>query len=215
MKQLPIAKVIPNEQNPRNISADAFEKLTKSVQDLPTMLTLRPLIIDENNVLLGGNMRYKAMEKLGYKTVPTDMFTRAMADEMNAKLKEQGKPERTYEEFCGEIIVKDNIPYGEWDWDSLANGSLWDSAQLEEWGLKIPQFETDVDYSILDGEEDAKLSELEGGVKRAIQIEFEAEHYEEANELVKFWREQKLYIGGFLMEKLKDEKTKLPPTPTE
>jgi len=74
----------------------------------------------------------------------------------------------------------------------------------------VPQFEPQVDYSILDDADlSSELSDMTNGVKKAIQIEFEAEHYEEASELVKFWREQKLYIGGFLMEKLKEEKSKL------
>lgn len=85
---------------------------------------------------------------------------------------------------------------------------------IQSINVKIePTFDSqpDIDYSILDGEDDLddKLSEMTDGVKKAIQIEFEAEHYEEASELVKFWREQKLYIGGFLMEKLKAEKDKL------
>ena len=69
---------------------------------------------------------------------------------------------------------------------------------------------TEVDYSILDQEDlSEEIDDMASGVKKAIQIEFEPEHYEEAFELVKFWREQKLYIGGFLMEKLKYEKDKL------
>jgi hypothetical protein len=81
---------------------------------------------------------------------------------------------------------------------------------LNEWALNVPQFEPQVDYSILDDADlSSELTDMTNGVKKAIQIEFEAEHYEEAFELVKFWREQKLYIGGFLMEKLKEEKSKL------
>jgi hypothetical protein len=78
--------------------------------------------------------------------------------------------------------------------------------------LDVPTFSTatDLDYSILDESDVAsQLSEMASNVKKAIQIEFEAEHYEEASELVKFWREQGLYIGGFLMEQLKEEKEKI------
>jgi len=76
--------------------------------------------------------------------------------------------------------------------------------------IDLGQAAPDIDYSILDNDDvDKQLKEMTDGVKKAIQIEFEAEHYEEAYELVKFWREQKLYVGGFLMEKLKAEKDKL------
>jgi hypothetical protein len=76
--------------------------------------------------------------------------------------------------------------------------------------IHVGETAPDIDYSILDDDDlEDQLKEMTDGVKKAIQIEFEAEHYEEASELVKFWREQKLYIGGFLMEKLKAEKEKI------
>jgi hypothetical protein len=84
--------------------------------------------------------------------------------------------------------------------------------EIEEIGVDVVEFESEPDYSILDDEDEYLQNQTEqmtAGVKKAIQIEFEAEHYDEASELVKFWREQKLYIGGFLMEKLKAEKEKL------
>ena len=85
----------------------------------------------------------------------------------------------------------------------------WDAEDLVEWGLDVWKAPTEVDYSILDEEDLAdQLSDMTNGVKKAIQIEFEAEHYDEAQELVKFWRGRELYIGGFLMEKLKEEKLK-------
>jgi hypothetical protein len=141
-------------------------------------------------VVLGGNMRLKACKEAGLKEVPI--------------IKASELTEQQQKEF----IVKDNVGYGEWDWDDLANN--WESEELNEWGLNVPQFEAPVDYSILDSIDlTNELSEMTNGVKKAIQIEFEAEHYEEASELVKFWREQQLYIGGFLMEKLNEEKNKL------
>ena len=81
---------------------------------------------------------------------------------------------------------------------------------MNEWGLDVWQPETDVDYSILDEEDvSQQLEDMTGGVKKAIQIEFEAEHYEEASELVKFWRDSGAYIGGMIMEYLKSEKEKI------
>jgi hypothetical protein len=109
-----------------------------------------------------------------------------------------------------QFIIKDNVGYGEWDFSMLKNDYSTD--ELEDWGLDIPDFTipTPIDYSALDGEDISdRLDEMTDGVRKAIQIEFELEHYEEANELVHFWRAQKLYIGGFLMEKLKEEKDKL------
>ncbi len=113
------------------------------------------------------------------------------------------------EEQKKEFIIKDNIGYGEWDWDDLANN--WEVEDITEWGLDIPNFKAnELDYSILD-ESDVidQMNDMANSVRKAIQIEFEPEHYEEAQELVKFWREQKLYIGAFLVEKLKEEKEKL------
>jgi hypothetical protein len=107
-----------------------------------------------------------------------------------------------------EFIIKDNVGFGEWDWETLANE--WDAEQLGEWGLDVWTPPADVDYSILDEEDlDGQLSDMTNGVKKAIQIEFEAEHYDEAYALVKFWRERGGYVGGMIMEYLKDEKEKL------
>ena len=112
------------------------------------------------------------------------------------------------EEQKKEFIIKDNVGFGEWDFDILANE--WSSNELEDWGLDIPSFSSPVDYSILDNEDvSEQLKEMTDGVKKAIQIEFEAEHYDEAFALVKFWREQKAYVGGMIMEYLKAEKEKL------
>ena len=98
--------------------------------------------------------------------------------------------------------------FGEWDWDILAN--TWDTKELAEWGMDVWQPEEDVDYSILDDEDvSSELSDMTDGVKKAIQIEFEAEHYEEAQQLVKFWRDSGAYIGAMIIEYLKAEKNKL------
>jgi len=90
----------------------------------------------------------------------------------------------------------------------LAND--WDSVELDEWGLDVWQQPTDVDYSILDDEDmSEQLDDMTNGVKKAIQIEFEAEHYEEAQALVKYWRERGAYLGAMIIEHLKAEKNKL------
>jgi hypothetical protein len=155
------------------------------------MLELRPIVIDENNIVLGGNMRLKACIEAGLTEVPV----------------KQAKD--LTEEQKREFMVKDNVGFGEWDWDLLANE--FDTEEIGEWGLDIPNFNTQqLDYSILDESDvNDQMNDMANSVRKAIQIEFEPEHYEEAQEIVKFWREQKLYIGAFLIEKLKEEKEKL------
>jgi hypothetical protein len=161
------------------------------------MLGARELIVYPYNdkfVIIGGNMRFTACKELGYKELPCKVLP---ADYSVEQLRA--------------ITIKDNVAFGENDWENLANE--WDAQELEEWGLDVPMiYNEDIDYSILDDyneDTDQKIQEMEEGVKKAIQIEFEAEHYQEAFEIIKFWREQKLYIGGFLIEKLKEEKEKL------
>lgn len=192
--KVPISKVKPNPKNPRVIKDDKFQKLVKSITEFPGMLEKRPLVVtsdvDGKYVVLGGNMRLKAAKEVGIKQIKI-----ITADDWT-------------EEQKAEFLIKDNVSFGEWDWSAIS--SDWDNELLVDWGLDVPQFAPEVDYSILDDEEmDDQLNEMSAGVKKAIQIEFEAEHYEEAYELVKFWRQKELYIGGFIMEKLKEEKEKL------
>lgn len=125
-----INEIKPNPNNPRIIKDDKFKKLVKSIQDFPQMLELRPIVIDENNIVLGGNMRLKACIEAGLTDVPVKQ-----AKELTEEQKK-------------EFIVKDNVGYGEWDWDDLANN--WDEELLTEWGLDIPNF----DATVLDAEED-------------------------------------------------------------
>lgn len=186
-----IQEIKPNPNNPRIIKDHKFKQLVKSIQDFPQMLELRPIVIDENNMVLGGNMRLKACLEAGLTDVPVIHANNLTEDKKK------------------EFIVKDNVGYGEWDFDELANN--WDIEELTEWGLEIPNFKVnELDYSILDQSDVIdQMNDMANSVRKAIQIEFEPEHYEEAQEIVKFWREQKLYIGAFLIEKLKEEKEKL------
>jgi ParB-like chromosome segregation protein Spo0J len=191
MKIVNIKEVKTNPKNPRIIKDDKFRKLVKSIQEFPDMLNKRPLIVftdvDNKYVVLGGNMRLKACNELGIKEIPI-----IVADEWT-------------EEQKNEFLIKDNVGFGEWDWDDLANE--WDAELLNDWGLNVPELPTEVDYSILDDEDLADdLLEMANGVKKAIQIEFEAEHYEDAQQLVKFFRDKKVYVGALLVEKLKYEK---------
>ena len=153
------------------------------------MLDIRPIVVNKDMIILGGNMRYKACVEAGLKEIP--IIIADLTDEQQR-----------------EFLIKDNSTGGEWDWDILANE--WDAEQLNEWGIDVWQSPVDVDYSILDDEDiDSQLEDMTNGVKKAIQIEFESEHYAEASELVKFWRERNAYIGGMIIEFLNDEKNKL------
>jgi hypothetical protein len=185
-----ISEVKANPNNPRIIKDDKFAKLVQSVKDFPEMLDIRPIVVNADMVVLGGNMRFKACKEAGLKEVPI-IVAENLTDEQQK-----------------EFIIKDNVSGGEWDWDMLANE--WEVEQLTEWGLDVWQQAPDIDYSILD-EEDVQdqLNDMTNGVKKAIQIEFEAEHYEEAYALVKFWRDKGGYVGGMIMEYLKAEKEKL------
>ncbi len=136
IQNVPINTVKANPNNPRIIKDDKFVKLVKSINEFPQMLNLRPIVVNDDMVVLGGNMRLKACKEAGLKEIPI-----IKASELN-------------EQQQKEFIVKDNVGYGEWDWSDLANN--WDSDQLEEWGLDIPGF-SDVEdlgenFSLPDGD---------------------------------------------------------------
>jgi ParB-like chromosome segregation protein Spo0J len=191
-----LSQLKANPKNPRIIRDDKFRKLVASIEGFPEMMEKRPMVcvtdVDGKLYPLGGNMRLRAIQELGIKDVPDSWVV--LADEWTA---EQRK----------EFTIKDNASFGEWNYDDLANE--WDAEQLSDWGVDVPRFADDPDYSILDGEDTAQqLEDMANGVKKAIQIEFEAEHYEQAFELVKFWRDKGAYVGGMIMEYLKAEKDK-------
>jgi len=189
IEKINISKIKLNPNNPRLIKDDKFAKLVQSIKEFPEMLDIRPIVVNEDMIILGGNMRFKACKEAGLNEVPV--------------MKVIGLSEEKQREF----LIKDNISGGEWDWSILEN---WNSDELENWGLDVPSFAVDVDYSILDDDDlSNQLNDMTNGVKKAIQIEFELEHYESAFELVKFWRERKAYVGGMIMEYLKSEKEKI------
>ena len=153
------------------------------------MLVIWPIVVNADMIVLGGNMRLKACKEAGLKEVPVIFAHDLTEDEQK------------------QFIIKDNLGFGEWDWDMLANE--WEPELLEDWGLEVWKSDAVVDYSILDDENvEEELGDMADGVRKALQIEFEPEHYEEAFELVKFWRERKAYVGGMIMEFLKEEKLK-------
>lgn len=114
IKKVKIAEVKPNPNNPRLIKDDKFRKLVKSIQEFPDMLSVRPIVVNKDMVVLGGNMRLKAIKEAGYKDIAVEIVDWT-------------------EDQQKEFIVKDNASFGEWDWDDLANN--WDEEQLVEWGV--------------------------------------------------------------------------------
>jgi hypothetical protein len=137
MQIVPITQVVPNTSNPRIIKDDKFKKLVKSIKEFPEMLNLRPIVVDKDMVVLGGNMRLKACQAAGLKEVPI-----IVADQLT--------PEQQ-----AEFIIKDNVGFGEWDWDILANE--WDAALMTDWGLDIGGFDLKAEdfneeFSLPDGD---------------------------------------------------------------
>jgi ParB-like chromosome segregation protein Spo0J len=118
IQKIKVSEIRPNPNNPRVIKDDKFKKLVQSITDFPQMLELRPIVVNDDMIALGGNMRLKALEHLGI--------------EETYIIKAKDLTDKQEQEF----IIKDNVGYGEWDWDQLANE--WDVEDLDEWGLDVP-----------------------------------------------------------------------------
>ena len=131
--KIKINKIKENTSNPRFIGKDKFKKLVKSLKEFPEMLKLRPIVVDDNNIILGGNMRYKAAVELGMKEVWL-----LQPDDLTEKQKQ-------------EFIVKDNVNFGDWDWDIL--GNEWKTTDLDDWGLDVWQNSDDNIEMINKGDE--------------------------------------------------------------
>ena len=121
VKNVPISKVKANKGNPRFIRDEKFAKLVKSLREVPDMAKLRPIIVNAEMVVLGGNMRLKAMQELKWETVPV-----IVADNLTRQQQ-------------AEFVIKDNVGFGEWNWEMLAN--QWDADLITDWGLDIPHFD--------------------------------------------------------------------------
>jgi ParB-like chromosome segregation protein Spo0J len=149
-KRVKITEIKVNPSNPRTIKGEKFKKLVKSIQDFPEMSEIRPIVVNKDMVILGGNMRFKAMKEAGWKDVPV-----IVADNLT--------PEQERE-----FLIRDNTSGGEWDWEMLAMD--WDASQLEEWGMDLP--------NVLDPSEQDDLSD-KIKEKYLIEIECEDETRQE------------------------------------
>ena len=163
-----ISKLKPNPNNPRLIKDDKFKKLVESIRTFPEMMEKRPIVcvtdVDGKLYPLGGNMRLKALQELKYKEIPDSWVL--MADEWT-------------EEQRREFIIKDNIGFGEWNWEELANG--WDAEKLEEWGLDVPDFGAD---EILEEEQKDLSSTIDSLYRIEIICENEEQQEETYNKLI-------------------------------
>ena len=136
MQKVSISEVKPNPSNPRIIKDAKFKKLVQSLKDFPEMASVRPIVVNSDMVVLGGNMRLKAMIEAGWDKVPVEVV-------------------KWGEDKQREFIIKDNVGFGEWDWELLANE--WDVQQLEDWGLDVGGFDLDsdelgTDFTLPDGD---------------------------------------------------------------
>lgn len=144
-----LSELKTNPNNPRLIKDDKFQKLVNSIREFPKMMELRPIVVDENMVVQGGNMRLKAIIELKMKEIPDSWVKQA-----NALTEEEKK----------RFVIADNVGFGEWDNEMLANE--WDSVELEAWGLDLPVFETP---EIIEAEED-DFDVPEGGIETDIVL---------------------------------------------
>lgn len=129
--KLPIDKIVPNPDNPRIIKDDKFKKLVQSLKDFPEMADVREVVVNKDLVILGGNMRFRAMKEAGWKDVPVKIVD---------------WPEDKQKEF----VIKDNVSGGEWDYDMLAN--QYELEDLDAWGLDLPQYNEE-EISLPDGDD--------------------------------------------------------------
>lgn len=120
IQKVKLSEIKNNPNNPRVLKDDKFAKLVKSIQEFPKMLEIRPIVVNTDMIVLGGNMRLKACKEAGLKEVPI-----VLADDLTEDEQKQ-------------FIIKDNVGFGEWDWEMLANE--WEADLLEEWGLDLPDF---------------------------------------------------------------------------
>jgi len=153
-----ISAIKRNPNNPRILKDDKFVKLTQSIKDFPQMLDIRPIVVNDDMVVLGGNMRLKACKEAGLKEVPV------------IKVKD------LTEEQQREFIIKDNVGFGEWDWDLLANE--WDTDLLEDWGLDLN----------LDAPDEEKYNDQE---RVELQDSFIAPPFSILDTKQKYWQDRK------------------------
>ncbi len=185
MTKIKLTDLIPNPDNPRTITDKDFDKLCNSIKEFPKMMEKRPMAIDSHGRVLGGNMRLRALEKLGYTEIPSN-WTIDVSD-----LTEEEKQR---------FLVVDNLSFGEWDQDMLAN--TFDNKKLIDWGFK--KFDLVGSYDAESKNKEVDVDSLED--KTEITLKFTSDEYLEVIELFNTLKEEGETYEGFLMRLLKNHK---------
>ncbi len=159
-----LSKVKKNPSNPRVVKDEKFAKLVNSIKEFPKMMELRPMVVSDDWVVLGGNMRLKALQELGYKDIP-DNWVKQASD--------------LTEEEQKRFIIADNVGFGDWDFDMLRND--FDVAELDDWGLTVFEAE-DIDLDDF-FEEQPEQEDVEE--KHKIILEYSEEEYHQIQEAIK------------------------------
>jgi len=190
IEKVKLSKVKNNPNNPRLIKDDKFKKLVNSIKEFPEMLKIRPIVVNEEMIVLGGNMRLKACRAAGLKEV----FI-IKASELT-------------EEQQREFVIKDNSGFGEWDWDMIANE--WDAGQLEDWGLNLPVFQDSMsnteDYKGSDPE--LELENFMNAEIKRLYLVYDSETFEKVVD----WLNRKIKdynvedYSQFVLKLIEDEK---------
>lgn len=193
IEKIKVSEIKPNPSNPRTIKKEQLDKLKKSIMDFPSMLDLRPIVVDENNMVIGGNMRLRALKELGIEEV-----SYIKVNNLTKEQKEQ-------------FVIKDNLNYGEWNWDVLQ--ADWNLFEIDNWGLdlpswlnddeKEPEFDEDINHNYLQ-------TYINSKVKQIVMF-LSAEQYEEViNSFDKIMENEGLESNTevilFLMEKYYESK---------
>lgn len=180
-EKIKISELKLSNNNPRIIDTHKFEALKKSIIDFPEMLEIRPILIDSTQTIIAGHMRYRACKELGSK----DVFVLRVEDLSESQV--------------NELMIKDNISYGEWDEQEIKLN--WNTDLFNDWtGVQ------NIDYSVLEYEDlSSQIDDFQSNVKKSLHIPI-TENFEQAKELELFFREKKIYIGGLLIEKLRQIK---------
>ena len=142
-----LSEITPNAKNPRLIKEERFKKLVRSLENLPDFTAIRAIILDEDKKIIGGNMRFRAMQHLKWKWAIVQVYDREYHAETEAAL-ELGK---SYEDVCREMVIRDNVSFGQDDFDILANE--YDPLELDDWGLDVWQPEEEEKEGLTDPDE--------------------------------------------------------------
>jgi len=167
VQKVKIQSIKANKENPRTIKESKFKELKKSLRDFPEMLQLRPIIVDKDNIILGGNMRYKACQEIGLKEVYI-----IKANDLTEKQKKK-------------FVIKDNVAFGQWDWDVLAN--TWERQDLNDWGLNIYDFNNNFVETVNKGDENSEwigMPEFEASDKQ-LKLVVSFDNEEDREEFIK------------------------------